>query len=618
MRPLFPVLLLAAVAMAILAQPHPAIGSPVAGELPTGWLRLAGGPAPDTGSDVAVGPDGSLFVVGSARGRTFLGLDKPGETDIVLLKYSPEGVLRWARFLGGTSHDYGEGVAVGHDGAVYVTGASANAALAGQRNAGGADVVLARHTADGARSWVRLFGTSRGDWGRGVAVAADGNVYVTGEIGRPRLARPDEDLLVAKFDPAGREIWRTRRGGSLPDVGHGIAVDAAGDAVYVAGSSASERFGGRENRGETDLVLLKLDSDGQRKWVRSDGGTQIDRGQGVAVADDGSVYVTGEADVPVCCGQPASFGDLLVEKYTTDGRFEWGRRERRDGFDRGTGIAVDDDGRVLVAGESGGQPFATGDSQIVMLQYQPDGVKRLRRQFGGNGYDTAGGLAVGDAVYIAGTAGKPFGGDAGYGESDVALIATANGPLPKHVRTHPAGTRTGVEDVDVVLDAIEAGDVDALVSMAAYEMVPCDNHPGPGIILPPRCPPGVPDGTPVQALKVASSTWRWVSPEALPVYLRLGLRSMHGLFGVEEAKVGDNLKILPDNGYGIILAVEENLEVPGFGGYEAALDAPDADGLLIGLGADGITGLSFGCGQAPGLMFWKDASWLVAPLGHAE
>lgn len=69
-------------------------------------------------------------------------------------------------------------------------------------------------------------------------------------------------------------------------------------------------------------------------------------------------------------------------------------------------------------------------------------------------------------------------------------------------------TRTGVPEVDRVIEALENEDVDTLASLMAYHEVPCGSPDG--IPAPPPCPPGEEDGSPVEV---------WLSAECQGIYI---------------------------------------------------------------------------------------------------
>jgi len=86
------------------------------------WTKTYNGAdnSSDNGNGVAVGPDGSVYVTG----RTLV----IGQAaNIWVRKYSPKGKVKWTKTYNGAdnSADQGRGVAVGPDGSIYVTGHTA-------------------------------------------------------------------------------------------------------------------------------------------------------------------------------------------------------------------------------------------------------------------------------------------------------------------------------------------------------------------------------------------------------------------------------------------------------------------------------------------------------------
>lgn len=69
--------------------------------------------------------------------------------------------------------------------------------------------------------------------------------------------------------------------------------------------------------------------------------------------------------------------------------------------------------------------------------------------------------------------------------------------------------RTGIAEVDRVIEAVEAEDIETLSAMVAYFEQPCG--PPQGIPAPPQCPEGEPDGTPVDVWWSATCEGYFVS-----------------------------------------------------------------------------------------------------------
>ena len=204
-----------------------------------------------------------------------------------------------------------------------------------------------------------------------------GNTYVTGAfagtmtIGSTTLTSNgvNRDLFVAKLDPSGNLLWANAFGGTGDDGGHGIDVGSDGSA-YVTGS-----FGGTitlptasgpinlTSLGYSDLLVFKLDTDGNGVWATSGGSPRTDYGFGVAVAGDGSVYVCGMFQ------ETADFGDdtlvsageeeLLAKIDGATGEFTWARQLGTPGTARD------------VLPEPGGDVFVVGNN---VARFKDDGT----------------------------------------------------------------------------------------------------------------------------------------------------------------------------------------------------------------------------------------------------
>lgn len=76
------------------------------------------------------------------------------------------------------------------------------------------NVFVHQYSTDGTLLWEHQFGTSQGDWSRGVAMSEAGDSYVTGYLERSQEdaeAYPPRSggryLFLAKYDPDGQQLW---------------------------------------------------------------------------------------------------------------------------------------------------------------------------------------------------------------------------------------------------------------------------------------------------------------------------------------------------------------------------------------------------------------------------
>jgi hypothetical protein len=141
-----------------------------------------------------------------------------------------------------------------------------------------------------------------------------------------------EDAFVARFDAGvSKLVYSTYLGGAGNDRGRGIAVDAAGNA-YVTGATASADFpttrraGTAQHVGDQDAFVTKMNPNGSRlAYSTFVGGTALDFGRAIAVDADRNAYVTGRtesADFPTTGSRlGATAGrDAFVLKLGPNGR----------------------------------------------------------------------------------------------------------------------------------------------------------------------------------------------------------------------------------------------------------------------------------------------------------
>lgn len=89
------------------------------------WAKNMGGLQSDKGIDVAGDKDGNIYVTGFVGGiAQFNSITDTaiGGDDIFIAKYDNLGNIKYADLAGGTSHDYGKGIAVSAPGIAYIAG----------------------------------------------------------------------------------------------------------------------------------------------------------------------------------------------------------------------------------------------------------------------------------------------------------------------------------------------------------------------------------------------------------------------------------------------------------------------------------------------------------------
>jgi len=332
-------------------------------------------------------------------------------------------VLSWNTFLGGSNSDEGFGIAMDTSGNVYVTGHSNASWGSPVRPYSTGDAFVAKLNGSGALQWNTFLGGSGYDYGYGIAVDTNGNVYVAGisgtTWGSPVRPFTKDDTFVAKLNGSGVLQWNTFLGGSggLADYAYGIAVDTNGN-VYVTGySDATWSSPVRPYTAYTDSFVAKLNGSGALQWNTFLGGSSSDGGRAIAVDTSGNVYVTGYSYTtwgsPV---RPYSMADAFVAKLNGSGALQWNTFLGGSGYDYGYGIAVDTSGNIYVAGYSAAtwgspvRPYAGNDDAFV-AKLNGSGVLQWNTFLGGSTDDYSWAIAVDTSgnVYVAGDSNATWG-----------------------------------------------------------------------------------------------------------------------------------------------------------------------------------------------------------------
>jgi len=383
------------------------------------YSTYLGGNGSDGGMGIAVDSSGDAYVTGSTSSTDFpttagaFQTTRRGTESVFVAQLDASGAgLGYSTYLGGSSVDAGNAIAVSSLGNAYVTGLTYSSdfpvtagalqttygggAYGGNAPAG--DAFVAELNANATSLVYSTFlGGSNYDQGNGIAVDGAGNAYVTGvtESGNfpvspgylPSGATYNAGyVFVSKLNASGGTAlgYSIFLGGSNPQIygassaGHAIAVDSYGNA-FVTGSTSVTNFPITANAlqpnygGGIDAFVAELNATGNDEYSTYLGGSGNDQGNGIAVDGDGNAYVTGSTsstNFPTANALQASFGgngnaslgDAFVAKVNVGGTaLAYSTYLGGSGDDQGNGIAVDSFGSAYVTGFTNSTNFPTAN-----------------------------------------------------------------------------------------------------------------------------------------------------------------------------------------------------------------------------------------------------------------
>jgi carbohydrate binding protein with CBM6 domain/beta-propeller repeat-containing protein len=360
-------------------------------------------------------------------------------------------VLVYSTYLGGggissKGDDLAYGIALDADRNAYVAGSTTSAnfpttAGAFDTTVSSADVFVTKLNATGsALVYSTYLGGGFDDSGRGIAVDAAGNAYVTGYTRSSNFPTTTgafqttfggySDAFVTKLNPTGSAlVYSTYLGGVY---GYGIAVDAAGNA-YVTGDTGLTDLPATAGAfqptpgGQGDAFVTKLNPAGSALvYFTYLGGADSDAGSGIALDASGNAYVMGytsSSNFPTTTGAfqttcGGGFYDVFVTKLNPAGSaLVYSTYLGGSGRDIGNGVAIDTDGNAYLTGftESPDFPATPGAFQTTIAEtiYGDAFVTKLDASgaalvystyLGGSRGETGNGIAVDAAgnAYVTG------------------------------------------------------------------------------------------------------------------------------------------------------------------------------------------------------------------------
>jgi len=339
-------------------------------------------------NDVLRTSDGGLYVLGRTDSQVDGRVIK-GESDLVLRRYDTSGRAVWTRTLGAGETAEGLSLAEGPNGNIFVAGAITGG-LSGTLDLGGRDGVLASFDSAGREQFVRRFGGLGEDQADAVAVDASGVIFVGGRTGSPVSGGAGGgDAYVRAYDAEGGLLYSR-------------AVNATAGDERVAGLAIADDGGLLVATVESGrAVLTKFaagdDGTGAPVWTRDLGDLEGGSLGGIAVDENGDIYLSGGAGAGFAPSAPVAANaggrDAFVLKLDASGDPKGFTFTGSDSSDKATDIAV-----------SGGKVYLSGDT---LGEINGEALEGTRNAFGA--VLDAAGLGVESVVQISGRGGYSAG-----------------------------------------------------------------------------------------------------------------------------------------------------------------------------------------------------------------
>ncbi len=297
--------------------------------------------------------------------------------------------------------------------------------------------------------------------GNDLAVDSDGHTYITGVTPSAdfpttagvfgQQASGFNDVFVTKLDSSGSAlVYATYLGGAADDVGHGIAVDSAGQAV-IAGTTHSTNFPttsgalDQSHGGMADSFICKLNASGTALLFATFlGGDEADQATALVLDQNDDIYVTGfteSTNFPTTAGafqtNSRSLSAFIAKLNASGSALSYATFLGGSNTDWANDIAIDGNGNAYIVGATNSQNFPTTEdafqrwydsvfgSIAFVAKLNPTGSALIYATYLGSRYDdVAFGVAVDSSgrAFVVGTTDS-----SGFPTTDGAYAPTMSG-----------------------------------------------------------------------------------------------------------------------------------------------------------------------------------------------
>ena len=414
------------------------------------WQKAYGGSFYDKAECVIETPDGGYVIGGHSESSNNDLVINRGSFDFWIIKINNTGQLQWKNSWGGSGIDYLQQVIQTVDGGFLCIG-NTNSTNGDITNAKGQiDYCVIKLNSSGTLQWKKNFGGTSNDWGYSACLAIDGGYIIAGysESNDQDVSENhgNTDIWALKIDYSGNIQWQKSYGGSGFDFLS--AIKKTQDGGYaITGYSYSTDGDFIQNKGGSDIWILKINNIGDIEWKNNFGGSNYDFGRAIIEDSEGNFIITGETysydfdSIDRHDGFETS--DIITIKVNNLGQKIWSRCYGGEGNEYGKSIVQTFDGEYAIAGESYskilGHPTGNhGSADYWLIKIDPNNGNLIwEKTLGGAGHNEATCLTTtfDNGYLVVGNSAPPISDDVtiNYGDDDFWVIKLKNSECQKNL-----------------------------------------------------------------------------------------------------------------------------------------------------------------------------------------
>ncbi|WP_010182076.1 hypothetical protein [Aquimarina agarilytica] len=272
------------------------------------WNNTYGGNDDDRGESIAKTTDGGFIISGYSRSLDDDVSNNEGSYDHWIVKLDAAGDLQWEKSFGFLGDDRAFSVKETPDGGFVTAGfldvdnyngpnlKPTKGAKGLKTLHGVGEFWIHKLDREGNKEWEKFFGGSNNDRASDIVVTNDGGFIAVGSTESDDFDinknNGSYDYWAIKINATGELIWEKTYGGSEIDMANAIIKTADGNYIIV-GNSRSSDVDVKENKGNADVWIVKINENGVLLEQFSMGGSDFDNAEAIYETRSGSFLIAG-------------------------------------------------------------------------------------------------------------------------------------------------------------------------------------------------------------------------------------------------------------------------------------------------------------------------------------
>lgn len=254
------------------------------------WTKTFGGAEKDYGNNIIKTSDGNILIAGKTES---FGAGSKG--DIYLIKVNYNGDTIWTKVYADPNQEVPFHLLETKNGEYLVTGTN-------EDNDNPREIYLLKVDGNGAKLWDKKIGPPTWKWGYSTIELPNDDLLICGQH---TIGEGYSQVLVVKTDKVGNTIWEKEYGeDNLSEKGYSIKQNNDG-TFTITGSSYDV------NTTQDDIIVLKIDQDGNQSWFKKFGSSKSDWGMNLIKEINDDNIITGDYNE-----------SIFMTKIDNDGNFK--------------------------------------------------------------------------------------------------------------------------------------------------------------------------------------------------------------------------------------------------------------------------------------------------------